>query len=287
MDGSEHQEAATQAEAASDVSFLTIDPIHALIMSMSGVGKTHLLATWEKPILLLLFDPVGKEQPLLDRGNVSSFQKGPYCYYREVFSKREPNKIIARVEYWSEPNPAKPTAYDRWIKRSVTLESDVEAWGIKTVGLDTGTYFEMAARYYSINNANQYKSKGEITADGRLHYGYSMNACEQFIMMRIPNLLMCNSLVLCHEADQKDFSDQGDTTVVKKMPMFPGQLPNKIPGGFSEVWHLYVERDGQTRMLQTRRRPGNTFDCKTLLRLPDPIIGHYEAIKAELIKRRS
>src|ERR1700676_4176070 len=140
VDGSEHQAAARAAEEATDTSVATIDPIHALIMSMSGVGKTHLLATWEKPILLLLFDPVGKEQPLLDRGTTGPFTKGPYCYYREVYSKREPGRLIARVEYWSEPNPAKQTAYDRWIKRSVTLEEDIDKWQIRTTALDTGTY---------------------------------------------------------------------------------------------------------------------------------------------------
>lgn len=276
--GSEHAAAATAAETAVDTTELP-DRIHALIMAHSGVGKTHLIATFPKPILLLLFDPVGKEQPLLDRGIPTGFKKGPYCYYREVFSKKDTTKLIARVEYWSEPNPAAPTAYDRWIKRSVSLEQDIDAWGIQTTALDTGTYFHMAAHAYG-------KVVAVGTNNGMAHYGYSNAAVQQTIMMRIPNLLQCNSLVTCHEAEQRDESEQDLGAVIRKMPAFPGQLPNLIPGGFSEVWHQYVDTDGQTRLLQTQRRPTNALDCKSLLHLPDPIVAHYEAIKQALIEMR-
>jgi hypothetical protein len=201
--------------------------------------------------------------------------KSDYCYYREVHSVKD-ERLLARVEYWSEPNPFKPSAYGRWIKRSATLEADIAAWGIKTVCLDTANYFWMAAHAYGIvvdhpNNSN-----------GQAHYGYSNAAVQQTVMMRIPNLLMCHSLVSCHEAEEYVEHEQDIGKVVRIMPAFAGQLPKLIPGGFSEVWHLYMANDGKTRLLQTSLRPDKPMDCKSLLQIPDPTVAHYEAIRKAL-----
>ena len=280
INGSSNQAAAAEAEAHEDDSSELPDRVHALIMAHSGVGKTHFIATFPKPILHLLFDPVGKEQPILDRGVATGFKKGDYCYYREVYSRKDSSKLIARVEYWSEPNPALPTAYDRWIKRSVSLEADIDKWGIQTTALDTGTYFHMAAHHWGIKY-------GGFGNNGKGHYGFSNMAVQQFIMMRLPNLFKCHSIVACHEAEQQDESDSDAGTVIRKMPAFPGQLPNLIPGGYSEVWHMYCDGDGKTRLLQTARRAGNAYDCKSLLHLPDPIVAHWQAIEKFLAEKKA
>lgn len=277
--GPDHEADQAAAVANESDDHMVVERVHALIMGRSGIGKTTAVATWEKPILLLEWDPVGKEGPLLRRGKPTDFLKGEFCYYREVYSTKDPTRLIARIEYWSEPNPFKPSAYGRWIKRSASLEADIAAWGIKTVVLDTANFFWLAAHNYGIEVDHPNNKQGQA------HYGYSNTAVQQTVMMRIPNLLTVHSLVTCHEAEEVVEHDQDIGKETRIMPAFAGQLPRLIPGGFSEVWHLYVAKDGVTRLFQTRRRPDKPNDCKTLLQLPDPIVAHYEAIRKALMDK--
>ncbi len=249
--------------------------IHGLILGRPGSGKSTLIASMPKRLLVILTDPPGKEQPYLDRGTAGPIEAGNNCYFRHVFSKKDPEQWIIRVEYWGEPNPADPSMYAHWIARSVRLEQDIREWGIRTIVLDTATYFELSARYYSAGRLNR------DVKDGRQHYAFSTNACEQYIMMRFPNFLLCNSFVLCHIDDQKDESESGEGVVTRKMAALPGKMPNRVTGGFGEVWRVYVD-DGGNRVLQTQARAGNMFDCKSLLGVPDFCYPHYEAIKKAL-----
>jgi hypothetical protein len=156
------------------------------------------------------------------------------------------------------------------------LESEIEKLGWKTVVADTATYFELSARYYS-ENSFQANVK-----DGRQHYAFSTHACEQHLMTRWPNLLLCNSIVCCHFDDQKDDAEDGSGIVVKKMVALPGKLPNRIPGGFGEVWRVYYagadKENKPIYLLQTQRRPSNSYACKSAFGVADAIIPHYSAV---------
>jgi len=248
--------------------------IHLLLMGRPGGGKSTLCATFPKPMLVFGFDPAGKEKAYMDRGKASDIKKGDQCFYREVYSNTEPSKVIIRYEYWGEPNPFKPTAYPRFVARTTGLEAEIEKIGYQTIVADTATFFELSARAYS-EHSFQKDSK-----DGRQHYAFSTHACEQYLMMRWPNLLLCNSIVCCHIDDQKDESDEG--TVIRKMAALPGKLPNRITGGFGEVWRVYYagkdKANKPIHLLQTQQRPGNNYDCKSLLNIKDGIPPHYEAL---------
>src|SRR4029077_362541 len=121
--------------------------------------------------------------------------------------------------------------------------------------------------------------------DGRQHYAFSTKACEQYLMMRWPNMLMANTIVVCHIDDQKDESEEGGA-VIRKMAALPGKLPNRITGGFGECWRCYYagsDKGGKAiHLLQTRARTGNTFECKSLLGVKDPVAPHYQAIISSL-----
>jgi hypothetical protein len=256
-----------------------VELLHGLILGRPGSGKSTLIATMPKRLLVIMTDPPGKEQPYLDRGIAGAIEAGPNCYFRNVYSKKDPKEWIIRIEFWGEPNPAEPSMYAHWIARSVRLEQDIREWGIKSIALDTATYFELCARYYSLGRLNR------DVKDGRQHYAFSTNACEQYIMMRFPNFLLCNSFVLCHIDDQKDESEGAEGGVVtRKMAALPGKMPNRVSGGFGEVWRVYVD-EGGNRVLQTQQRPNNTYDCKSLLGVPDFTYPHYEAVKKALEAR--
>lgn len=257
-----------------------IENIHGIVLGRPGSGKSTLIATMPKRLLVILTDPPGKEKPYLDRGIAGAIEAGPNCYFRNVYSKKSPEDWIIRIEFWGEPNPADPSMYAHWIARSVRLEQDIREWGIKSIVLDTATYFELSARYYSLGKLNR------DVKDGRQHYAFSTNACEQYIMMRFPNFLLCNSFVLCHIDDQKDESENGEGVVTRKMAALPGKMPNRVTGGFGEVWRVYVD-DGGNRVLQTQARAGSAFDCKSLLGVPDFTYPHYEAVRKALEGKES
>lgn len=225
-------------------------------------------------MLVALTDPPDKAQPYLDRGRADEIKKGTHCYYQDVFSKKDPDKLVIRVEYWGEANPTSPTAYSHFIKRFNTIEEEIKTEGWKTVILDTVTYLELSARYYSKYGFNA------DTIDGRQHYAFSAQACEQYVMMRWPNLLLANTFVLAHIDDQKDESDSGEGVVIRKMAAMPGKMPNRVGGGFGEVWRVYVADNGRHEV-QTQHRPGNAFDCKSLKKFPDGCYADLEVMWAE------
>lgn len=248
--------------------------IHLLAMGRATGGKSFLCASFPKPMLVFGFDPAGKEKSYLERGKPGPITKGDHCYYREVFSASDPSKVIIRYEYWGESNPQKPTAYARFVARTANLEAEIAKVGYQTVVADTATFFELSARYYSEYSLNK------DVKDGRQHYAFSTKACEQYLMMRWPNLLTVNSIVCCHIDDQKDESEEGGV-VIRKMAALPGKLPNRMPGGFGEVWRIYYagEKDGKPiHLIQTKGRNGNAYDCKSLLGVKDAIPNHYEAV---------
>lgn len=255
--------------------------LHVLLMGRPGGGKSTLCATFPKPMLVFGFDPAGKERPYMERGTGSGIKKGDYCFYREVCDLADPSKVIIRYEFWGENNPMKPTAHPRLMARMAGLEQDISKCGYQTVIVDTATFFELSARTYS-----EYSINASVK-DGRQHYGYSAKMCEQYLMMRFPNLLLCNSIVCCHIDDQKDDSEEGGV-VVRKMAALPGKVPNRMCGGFGEVWRVYfagkTAKGKPIHLLQTQPREVNTYDCKSLLHVPDGIQPHYEAIQAALTK---
>lgn len=251
--------------------------IHGLILGRPSAGKSTFVATGEKPMLVALCDPPDKAQPYLDRGNASEIKKGDYCYYQEVFSKVDPERLVIRVEYWGEPNPAEPSTYPRFIQRFNSIEAEIKTKGWKTLILDTVTYFELMVRYYSANGFNK------DSKDGRQHYAFSANACEQYVMMRWPNLLMANTFVLAHIDDQKDETDEGGA-VIRKMAAMPGKMPNRVGGGFGEVWRVYQDESG-AYTVQTAERPGSKFDCKSLKKFPDGCYPDLEVMWKEWEKK--
>lgn len=255
--------------------------LHILLMGESGGGKSSLCATFEKPMLVFLFDPPGQERAYLKRGKPSAILKSDHCYYRDVISATT-GKLIIRIEYWGEPNPLKPTAYPRFVTRTTQLEAEIEKLGWKTVVADTATYFELSARYYSENSINSNNKRGEA------HYGFSAHACEQHLMTRWPNLLMANSIVCCHIDDQKVDAPDGSGTKIVKLPAFPGKLPKRMPAGFGECWRVYYagQKAGKAvHLLQTHRREENAFECKTAVGVMDGCVPHYDAIWKSIEKQ--
>lgn len=251
--------------------------IRPLILGKDGAGKSWMVASFPKKMLVFLTDAPDKADAYLRRGVPGEIEKGQFCYYQNVFSEKDPKKLIIRVEYWGESNPDNPTSYGRFVSRTANLEGEITTEGYQSVVLDSATAFELMARYYSENNINKQNNKGELTKNGMLHYAFSAHACEQFLMTRWPNLIATNAIVIGHYDLQKDSSDDEERVEVKQMIALPGKLPNRIGSQYSEVWRVYIDREGN-RVLQTGPRPNNSFACKTSVGFKDGIWPHYESL---------
>jgi len=231
-------------------------------------------------MLVCLLDAPDKASEYLKRGVPHDIEPDPRtkCYVQNIYSNKDPDRLIIRVEYWGETNPLEPTAYGRFVGRLSSLEKEIAEVPYATVVLDSVTALELAARYYSENNVNKFNAKGEETREGRLHYAFSMKACEQLVMTRWPNLIGTNAIVIAHYEEHQDESDDGERIVSKKTIAVPGKLAGRIGTQFSEVWRVYVDESGQ-RVLQTTARPRNQFNCKTSIDLPDGSYPHYKIIE--------
>jgi hypothetical protein len=116
-------------------------PVHVLVYGDAGAGKSTFAATAPKPMLVLHFDPYGKEVPYLVRGKPTDlYADDRHDTVRSVMSNKTGNEII-RIEYYhdtvfTEPQlqPAKsrtrvvdmqPDAYHRFLKRMATVQHEL------------------------------------------------------------------------------------------------------------------------------------------------------------------
>src|SRR5216684_29166 len=123
--------------------------IRPCIIGRDGAGKSWLAATFPKKMLVCLFDAPDKAGEYLKRGIAGDIEQAQHCYFQNVFSASDPERLIIRVEYWGEANPSSPTSYGRFVQRSSTIEAEIVSESYQTVVLDSVTAFELAARFYS------------------------------------------------------------------------------------------------------------------------------------------
>lgn len=250
-------------------------PIHVLNFGDYGAGKSTFAASFptDPPQIVFSFDAYGKEMPYLRGGDVSDLMSDDRAdFFREVHRR---GKLIRRIEYyhdniWIDPTEIKrkagvsiksmtPTAFKRFLTRMAKFQYEYDQWG--TVIGDSVTSMEICARrwdQYVLNPGAE---------DARQWYGASKDMLEQMLMQRFAGLPM-NVVVLAHVDDEK-YEFQG---VQRRMPMAPGKLRGALGSQYPEVYHQYVNKDGEYE-LQTRS--DGVWACMTTIGAPNPCVPHY------------
>lgn len=240
---------------------------HWLIYGDSGGGKTTGAATFPKPGLVFMFDPVGKDTPYLKKGDVEE-SKNPDGTRVKTVRSRKDGSLLFRIEYYLDADAQKPQAYSNFLNRLTTLESDITGMGIKTVILDSVTFMELMARKLS-----QYKLN-PASREPRQWFGFSTDTLEEILMIRFGSLPI-NVVVLAHIDDSKVSSHGNNVFSIAA----PGRLSRRGPGGFSEVYRAYVAMtpDGKKEHLW-QTSADSLYTASSQVGAPDPCVPEYEMI---------
>lgn len=266
------------------------EPIHALDYGDSGGGKSSFAATFPKPMLVFQFDPFGKDVPYwrkpdgTPRGTPSQLFSDEKCaFVRNVYSLRDPQRVVIRIEYYHELGFTEPElvalpktnrvrlselkaeAYPRFLSRMSRLHEEYNDW--KTVVLDSVTFMEICARKWDQTQINP------LVEDPRQWWAGSTDMLESMLMMRFGGLPM-NVVALAHIDREK--AEAFETQL--RAPMAPGRLRGNLSVAFQEVYHQYVDNKGQY-LLQTEKNA--LFNAATRIGAPNPCLPTYRALWRE------
>lgn len=247
-----------------------VRPLHVLVYSDPSGGKSTFLATLPKPLLVLSFDPFGKETPYLRVGTPNPLEVidgVPTC---KVMSRKNAEKLLVQVEHFLDQDPRGGLAYQNYLSRMARFDSNGEADFWASVVLDSVTFLEIASRKHAQYVLNPH------TKEPRQWYATSTEACEEQLMLRFGSL-RCNVGIACHIDDSK--SDMHGNTI--RVPNAPGRLRKHLASAYTEFYRLVVqqEEDGtSTRWLQTQ--PDDEWAAGSMIEGIDRFVEpHYKALR--------
>lgn len=237
--------------------------IHALIYGDSGVGKSTMAKTFPKPMLVHCWDGHGKEMPyrkgpdgkiLADSGlqewDISVGQGLVGLPFRDVM---HPDGLV-RIEYYNDPDPDFPTAFNLFRYRMQLFSGEQDNW--KTVVEDSLTSMELSARKVEEKLLNPMKKFAKGT-DTRQWFSGSTDALEEMVVMRLAGLSI--NVVVCSHINERKNEISGE---ILRGAFAPGRLATRglMNSRFQEQYHLYTDRDpasGQRmHYCQTQNRDG-------------------------------
>jgi len=205
---------------------------NGLIYGDMGSGKTNLLRTCRKPVLVHSFDP-GGTKTIRDE-----IQKGT---------------VIADTRYEVE-DPMQPTVFAAWDKEYHKLKSGSIFSQIGTYAIDSATTWASAAMNVVLKKANRLGSQ-----PFQQDYLPAMTMIENAIkdMTGLP----CDCILLCHEDTNKD---EG-TGRMFIGPLFVGKLKVRVPILFDEIYHAEAKEDSTGIKYSLLTRSTGLYKARTRL----------------------
>ena len=225
-----------------------------IVHGKKGVGKTSLLKTCRKPVLVHSFDPDGTE------------------VLKEEIAKGE---IIADTRFEID-DPYKPTACREWEDEFNKLRKIEMFNHLGTFAMDTSTTWLQIIMYEVIRIAALKSAKRTVGEHPHQQdWLPQMAFVENY--MRIFTSLPCDCILLGHsdQASDEDGMPLGDRTL-----MVTGKLKERIPALFSEVYYLEI-KDFKTMERRLLTQPAYGIQAGTRLGRD----GRFEKYEKANIKR--
>lgn len=150
---------------------------NALICGESGSGKTHLLRTARRPVLVDSFDPGGTR-------TLRDLLEGPNHVYADT--------------RWEAEDPQKPTAYSSWVSEHNRRMKDGVYDHLGTYCLDSLTMFQEAVMNFILARAGIAGDTPRFTKDYSPQKTRVKNAIKQLLS------LPCDVIITGHLAPKED-----------------------------------------------------------------------------------
>lgn len=246
-------------------------PAKILIYGNPGAKKSTFAATAQKPLLVSLFDPIGKDMPYMRAGRPQPLQVDEAGLpYREVFHRKK-DEVIIRVEYFHDRNVKDANqayAFERYLDRLDTLEEEICAGQWASYCLDSLSTYQLACFHYNKYKKNPRAKSGE-QQDARQWYGAVAAEAQEIVNTRMA-WLPIPVIFLAH------VSTREHKELLTFLPDAPGQTshPNRLPAAFTEVWYADVDENGH-HWLQTQL--SDTHLATTQVNAPNPMEPHWKA----------
>lgn len=245
-------------------------PIHVLVYGDAGAKKSTFAATFPKPMLVLFFDPFGKDMPYLRRGKPGQVAETDEGYRIRFVHKKDAelgDHPIIRLEYFHNLDPEQPIAYRQFLER-IAHATDLDAY--KTIVVDSVTFMNLAKFHEAKYKTNKHAK------DPRQWYAAAKEGLEEMLMVRFAGLMQ-NVVVLAHVNEDKD-EVHGNFVY---NPAVPGKLSKGLPAGYAEFYRAFVktEQGKNEYLLQTQKNA--QFNAATQIPAPNPCAPSYKALWEE------
>lgn len=258
--------------------------IHLMLYGESGSGKStfwagairYFATKYKEPSLMLMFDPWDKATPYLELGDKvvdceETFYTDLGIAAHDVLDAR--GNLIVRIEYYADPDPDNPSAYNKFERRMQGFEQQALSWA--SVGLDSMTFMQHATlqKWKKLNPIDSVKQQTNIS-----WYGGVAEDAGKVLMSRAV-WWRTNVCVMCHVNEDKD--EYADFGVLKGVAL-TGKLSKRAPSGFGEVYRMCFgsgkdASGNQKRELQTRAN-GMWIGNSLVAKAPNPCEPDYAAL---------
>jgi hypothetical protein len=225
---------------------LKIEKVNFLIYGRTGTGKSHLLSTAPKPVLIHSFDP-GGTKPLLRFKNKEKIQDG-FRYVEYLIDTR-----------FEIEDANSPTAYKLWESDVNALQEKGMFKNIGTYVIDSGTNWLQA----QMNEILAQKKRGGEAPELQDWNNQQLFACQALnILCNLP----CNFILIGHI---DTFKDEVDGRVHTSL-FAAGKNKVKIPLGFDEVYVLNAKETPTGIQRELIARVSSKHDARTRIGEENP-----------------
>lgn len=250
--------------------------LHYGVMGEPGSGKSRLMASMPKPLIVLASDPVSKLQPYFDEGVVETVtQPGPFGQTIHLV-RNTAGELIIQVEGFYDTDVTMLTsAMTGFVGRMSALVQEVRAGKWKSAGIDSWSGFEDAASDRRKIGPMACKQGGAFAA----HRNEAKEDLRQIFRMQLIHL-PCNMGIAFHTTTRQ--KEQGGETLYTMKCI--GDFESTVGQNLAERYHSVALPDGITRQLYTK--PDGRFKLATLIDAPSPCQNNFAALFGPMLARK-